>query len=75
MKKGAFVFGISTVKVFSLFPFFLFFFFLDLRFSEPGKIQPISMISGMPNKEWWNLKKMLFVFLVDIKTFEISAYF
>ena len=44
----------------------------DLRFLE-WKIQPISMIFGIPNNEWWNFKKC-YCFFVDIKSFEISAY-
>ena len=35
---------------------------------------PISIHFGVLNKERWNFKKMLFNFLVSIKTFEISAY-
>ena len=27
------------------------------------KIKPISMIFGIFNKEWWNFKKILFIFL------------
>ena len=34
----------------------------DLRFSG-WKIQPISMIFGILNKQQWNFKKMLFIFL------------
>ena len=34
MKTGAFIFGISTVKVLSLFPFFLFFSFLDFKLNN-----------------------------------------
>ena len=34
----------------------------DLRFSE-WMIQPISMIFGILNKQSWNFKKMLFIFV------------
>ena len=64
-------------------------FFLLLRWPEPiymrvgyvfesrfsaGMILLISMIFGILNKEWSNFKKMLFIFLMGKKTFEISAY-
>ena len=39
-----------------------------------GMIYLISMIFGILNKEWSNFKKMLFIFLMGKKTFEISAY-
>ena len=34
MKTGEFTFGLSTVKVFSLFPFVLFFSFLDFKLNN-----------------------------------------
>ena len=45
----------------------------ESRFSA-GMILLISMIFGILNKEWSNFKKMLFIFLMGKKTFEISAY-
>ena len=32
------------------------------------------MIFGILNKEWSNFKKMLSIFFVDLKVYEISAY-
>lgn len=43
MKTEAFIFGISTVKVFSLFPFVLFFSFLDFKLNNFEKSKNLSL--------------------------------
>ena len=43
MKTGAFIFGMSTVKVFSLFPFVLFFSFLDFKLNNFEKSKNLSL--------------------------------
>ena len=42
MKTGEFTFGLSTVKIFSLFPFVLFFSFLDFKLNNFEKSKTLS---------------------------------